>query len=497
MNKKPRNIEEVAKRVAVLTNREERLKKLSAFLRARKPEVENEVINHEKVKFGYLAVAEQLLDVGGLVEVKDGIVYDSQGNVAKSQHSMSYRDLEGKTVNRENSYSFDIPPELDSRSNILVRGNSSSSYYVHPDEAKIYGQRGRVSFKDEVVFNLIPANLEKAIQIRSKWLKSPEVVASLEAAEKAKKELALIAEKIKTINQLQRPVREDLNYLEQVLDFSSSPLNVGKNNSTSYDLRDYTLLIGDMPVLRVDRETCYSFVAASSPKKPLVMRAIGEKPSLRELGNKLVNLGLGDFCTADGIKIFGEARENVSEVFSRVQNGEKISPEDFEKRNSDLSKQIINYNDGQTRRRIYSPINPEWLSRAGEEHNKLVAKIIGNPDLVEPGMKIVDSEYQFADGWARADFIFEDARGNLVAAEVKPNANRYKNFGGLYNAIKGGEQTTGYRAAIQHRLKTCPVFAGLGYTPQVRGMLISYDVDEKTKKALLDDGCEFREVKNE
>lgn len=303
-SKMPRTLDELANRVSVLTKREEKLKRLSAYLNDKRQEVEKEVKDYEKIRYGYLAVAEELLKVKGLVEVGASKVV--RGTLT---------DLDFTLYNAQGD-------------------TTTTSSYAYCERKKKMDPIIRVNSEDEEIFNLGQNKLEKVQKIRNEWLKSQKVIESLEAAEKSKKELILIAEKIKTVQRLQNPTREELGYLEQALEVSSSPLSIGKNQRTSYNPREYTLLIGGVPVLRVDKETGYSFIASPSNKKSLAIRAIGEKPSLRDLGARMANLGLGDFCTADGVKIFGEARDNIAEIFSKVYGGEQILPKDFEKINT-------------------------------------------------------------------------------------------------------------------------------------------------------------------
>ncbi len=132
----------------------------------------------------------------------------------------------------------------------------------------------------------------------------------------------------------------------------------------------------------------------------------------------------------------------------------------------------------------------EWIKQAGERHTELCKYLIDNPDAIEPGLELIKSEYQFDGGWARADLVFTDEKGEILVVEVKQNATR--NGNGFNNGLKGLEQIAGYTSAIKAELDYCPVTRGLNNN--VRGMLIAYEIDDNIKQTLERQGYEHLEV---
>ncbi len=161
--------------------------------------------------------------------------------------------------------------------------------------------------------------------------------------------------------------------------------------------------------------------------------------------------------------------------------------------------------------------NPDWVQKAGKGHDALVDRLIENPDLIEPGLEVIDSEYTFGDGWARADIIYRDGNGNPLVVEVKQNATR--NGDSFDNGRKAVEQATGYRAAykagLDHQISRlrhdgclkgtgegCRLFnylsgQGIDFHAPVRGMLVAYHIDDATKEALTEQGIEYKEIPKE
>lgn len=135
--------------------------------------------------------------------------------------------------------------------------------------------------------------------------------------------------------------------------------------------------------------------------------------------------------------------------------------------------------------------NPKWIQEAGKGHDEFVDRLIDNPDLIEPGLQLLDSEYKFGKGWARADLLYQDSQGNLLILEVKQYAKR--NGDKFNNAFKAIEQTTAYRAAKQAGIDYCPLLRDMNL--KVRGMLVAYEIDDDAKKSLEKQGCEHKEIK--
>ena len=134
--------------------------------------------------------------------------------------------------------------------------------------------------------------------------------------------------------------------------------------------------------------------------------------------------------------------------------------------------------------------NPEWMKYATKGHQDLVDRLIENPEIIESGLELMQSEYNFGEGWARADIVYKDRNGNPLVVEVKQNAVR--NGDGFDNALKAVEQTAGYRAAVEAILDYCPLTREQDHN--VRGMLVAYNIDDDAKTALEKNECEYKEI---
>lgn len=144
------------------------------------------------------------------------------------------------------------------------------------------------------------------------------------------------------------------------------------------------------------------------------------------------------------------------------------------------------------------PSDRRFLRNAAKGHNELVSKLMENPDLIEEGFTPQRAEYNFQDGWARADIFGYDANLNPVIVEVKQNATRLDN--GFDNGLKAGEQVSGYKASLEFDLnycqagaEKCPLLMGRP-EPKARGILVAHKIDDNVKQALKKSGCEYKEV---
>ena len=192
----------------------------------------------------------------------------------------------------------------------------------------------------------------------------------------------------------------------------------------------------------------------------------------KEIEETLERYGLGEIITFNPWNLIGGGEDELKESAKRCFNKGK------EVRDRRLKE--------------YSP-DAEWKKRAGEAHDKLVDKIIKYPELIEPGLELIKAEYRFEEGWARADLLYKDSKGDLLVVEVKPNAVR--NCSCFNNGLKAVQQVGGYKGALERMLRYCP--ATRNEKINVRGILFSYQIDENTKEALKDEGFDYKEIPEE
>ena len=128
--------------------------------------------------------------------------------------------------------------------------------------------------------------------------------------------------------------------------------------------------------------------------------------------------------------------------------------------------------------------------------------MLENPELIEAGFIPEKAEYDFAEGWARADIFGYDSNYNPVMVEVKQNA--ILNGNGFDNGLKGLQQTTGYKssqqATVDYYFRKCPLLKETLNTfekPKARGILAAYEIDENVKEALNENGAEYKIIDKE
>jgi hypothetical protein len=167
-----------------------------------------------------------------------------------------------------------------------------------------------------------------------------------------------------THQSLPRPPGE-LAYLARVKKvYEANPVPSIEKNYFSFkrmDNRGYSLWYGGSLVMQRTPKGQYEYIFTTAKAKPFAIHRTKQEVRDEKYARSLVNLGIYDFVTADGVKLNGAARDIADQVFSIVRNGIEMFPEENEK----------GY-------RVHNP-----PSGNGREHSPLVSRHWGQSHLAD------------------------------------------------------------------------------------------------------------------
>lgn len=127
---------------------------------------------------------------------------------------------------------------------------------------------------------------------------------------------------------MEAQLKRDENYLTRVIglyDSGATPV-IDKGTSPVLYSRCYTLWIDDKVVLRCEPDGGYSYIATTAKKNPFRLEAAACTPQFHSEARLRVDLGMYDFCTEDGVKLLGPARDLAAMIFRKVAEGVSVHP---------------------------------------------------------------------------------------------------------------------------------------------------------------------------